>query len=186
MGIFDTPAVVNASILKLKSKPLDQYRIHVNIENDGNLFHITHDYFDSPCYFKVVSWIMDPKGNPVFAAEWFPQDSNNLKTVSRNIPAANIDKVLNSWEAFVGQLISYEGLYIDPSLDTLRKELMLKLGLTEENADKILDETQKKHASQFCDQIVDILDELNDKDYDSVKIKEIKFDLEKIKRDKRI
>jgi hypothetical protein len=183
MGIFDTPAIVNESILKLRSKPIDQYRIHVNIENDENLFHVTHDYFDSPCYFRVISWIMDPKGNPVFNVECFPHDSNNLKTRSLNIPAANVDKLLYNWEIFVDQLISYEELYIDPSLNTLRKELMLKLGLTEENADQILDETQKNHACQFCDQIVDILNELNDKDYDSIKIREIKFDLEKIKRD---
>ncbi len=60
---------------------------------------------------------------------------------------------------------------------------MEKLGLTAENTDLLIDDIQKKHAYQFCDNISDILDELNDKDYDQNKIQEIKFDLDKIKRD---
>lgn len=183
MGLFDTPAIVNANILKLRSKPIEQYFIDVNIVNDGNIFHITHDYFDSHCFFKVITWNMDSLGLPIFAVEFFPENSNTLQTANQNIHAENLDKSLLLWEKHVAQLISYEDLYIEPELNKLKKELMLKLGLTEENADKILDDTQKNQACQFCDQIVDILNELNEKDYDSKKIQEIKFDLEKIKRD---
>lgn len=183
MGLFDTPVIVNENLLKLKNKVLSDFKIDVKIETDDNIFHVTHDYFDSPCYFKVTSWMVTSDKKIYFKAEWYPENDNITQVVKKNILISNLDFVLDDWQSSIVKMLNFETLYTDLSLENLKRELVLKLGLTEENADKLLDETQKLHANQYCDQICDILDDLEGKEYDVDKIREIKFDLEKIKRD---
>jgi len=183
MGIFDTPAIINTTLLKLKNKSFDKYLIDIRLENDENLFHIKHDYFESPCFFKITTWDTAISGTPILTTEFFPENSNSLKSVAELIHTANIEEIILSWEESISKMLSNESLYTNPELIDIKKELMLTLGLTNENAEKILDETQKKHAFQFCDHINDILDDLEENKYDENKITEIRFDIEKIKRD---
>lgn len=183
MGIFDTPAIVNENILALKNKNHTDFILDVIFVDDDNIFHIKHDYFDSPCYFKIALWKLNPKGIPVFLIEYYPESANNLIISKKEIIAGSSETFINGWQKTVARMLNYEVLYCDPKLESLRAEICEKLGLSEDNADQIIDEVQKKHAAQYCDQISDILDDLDSKDFDDAKIREIKFDIEKIKRD---
>ena len=183
MGLFNTPYSINSKLLVFRSLSYEDFDSEVQFMDDESLFHVSHDYFDSPCFFKIVGWIPNDPNVPLFEVQKFPRNYNDLEESEHQVRADEIENWLNTWDNHVKKIMEAEVLYLDPELDNLREELMLKLGITEESAEKILNETQKAHAYQFCDQISDILDDLESNKYDETKIREIKFDLEKIKRD---
>lgn len=183
MGLFDTPAVVHSRIQELKKLDHDYFPFDVIFYDEVDIFKVSHDYFGSPFYFHVSSWKTNELNHPFFRVEYFPTNSNILTLWKNDIKAGDVLKTLSNWISQVKNMLQFEYLYSDPDLESIRDDLRLKLGLTEENADQLINEVQKKHAKQFCDQIIEILHELDGESYDTEKLKEIVFDLEKIKRD---
>ncbi len=182
MGLFDTPYSVNSQLLRLKKLTQESFTIDVTFINDENLFSVYHDYFDSPCFFSIIDWYQNEDSPPRFDIEFFPKDQNDLSDEYTDIACDNVFERLQAWANHVALIMQAEILYIDPELDSIQKQFMEQFGLNEENASKLLDDLQKKQAVQYCDSLLDILEELKGKKYDNSKINEIKFDLDKIKR----
>lgn len=181
MGLFDTPYIVNEKLLELKKLTSNDFSVDINILNK-ELFCVEHDYFQSPCYFTIISWDRTPEGNTIFNVKKFPEHQNNLNEVQTSFLAKNIIEALMSWDNHVSLIMQAESLYEAPDLNKMQQQFIDSFGLTEENANELLDDIQKKHATQYCDFVSEILSNLEEKDYDEEKIQEIQFDLDKIKR----
>ncbi len=91
MGLFSTPVVVSENILQLKKITHSDFNFDVKFIDDDNIMNIRHDYYESPCYFKVVSWKVDEKGIPIFQLEYFPKSPNTLARAIINAPIPIVD-----------------------------------------------------------------------------------------------
>jgi hypothetical protein len=182
MGLFDTPAVINKALKSLNEINLEDFPIDVIRKDEEGLLELSHDFFESPCFFQVTDWVM-VQDKPCFKIKFFPRNCNELVNESITIASISLMDYISSWCKNVLEMISFQPMYENPKIDSIRKELQEKLGLSPENAEHLLNEVQKSHALQYLDQVAEILNDLEAAEYDPREIEEIKFDLEKIKRD---